>query len=101
MEKTMLIVSDLHLGAGETLDENINVLEDFHYDELSLTIAKTAKNDATVRLSTLGKNPAVMDGQPFRFNINLESNLTSVLDALRQGYSLSDDALRRAWHLRQ
>jgi hypothetical protein len=42
-----------------------------------------------------------MDGQPFRFNINLESNLTSVLEALRKGYSLSDETLRRAWRLRQ
>jgi hypothetical protein len=78
----------------------VKALEDFHYEELSLALAKTAENDATVKLSTLGQNPEVMEGQPFRFNINLESNLTSVLEALQQGYSLSDDALKRAWRLR-
>ncbi|MGE5768052.1 MAG: YdbH domain-containing protein, partial [Bacteroidota bacterium] len=88
-------------GGGEVVEAAVKALEDFHYDELTLSIAKTADNDATVKLSTLGQNPEVMDGQPFRFNINLESNLTSVLEALRQGYSLSDDALRRAWQLRQ
>lgn len=88
-------------GSGEVVEAAVKALEDFHYEELSLSIAKTADNDATVKLSTLGQNPEVMDGQPFRFNINLESNLTSVLEALRQGYSLSDDALRRAWQLRQ
>lgn len=88
-------------GSGEVVEAAVKALEDFHYEELTLSIAKTAANDATVKLSTLGQNPAVMDGQPFRFNINLESNLTSVLQALSQGYSLSDDALRRAWRLRQ
>ena len=33
MEKTVLIVSDLHLGAGESVGGIKNVLEDFHYDE--------------------------------------------------------------------
>jgi hypothetical protein len=87
-------------GGGETVEAAVKALEDFHYEELSLALAKTAENDATVKLSTLGQNPEVMDGQPFRFNINLESNLTSVLEALQQGYSLSDDALKRAWRLR-
>ncbi len=86
-------------GGGETVELAIKALEDFHYETLSLTLSKTAANDATVRLSTLGQNPEVLDGQPFQFNINLESNLTSVLEALRQGYSLSDEALRRAWQL--
>jgi hypothetical protein len=76
-------------------------LEDFRFETLTLDIAKTAANDATLRLSTLGHNPAVLDGQPFQFNINLESNLTSVLEALKQGYSLSDEALERAWRLRE
>ncbi|MEO3429892.1 YdbH domain-containing protein [Pelagibius sp. CAU 1746] len=87
-------------GGGETVALAIQALEDFHYENLSVTLSKTAANDATVRLSTLGQNPAVLDGQPFQFNINLESNLSSVLEALQQGYSLSDDALRRAWKLR-
>src|SRR3546814_17999072 len=62
-------------GGGETVEAAVKALEDFHYEELTLTLAKTAANDATVKLSTLGQNPDVMDGQPFRFNIDLESNL--------------------------
>ncbi len=88
-------------GGGEYVELAAQAMEDFHFDNLSIAVSKTAANDATVRLSTLGRNPAVLDGQPFQFNINLESNLTSVLAALRQGYSLSDDALRRAWRLRE
>ncbi|WP_299392183.1 YdbH domain-containing protein [Pelagibius sp.] len=88
-------------GGGETVELAIRALEDFRYDRLSVTVNKTLANDAQVLLSILGQNPAVLDGQPFQFNINLESNLTSVLEAVRQGFSLSDDALRRAWRLRQ
>ena len=88
-------------GGGETVELAVKALEDFRYEELSITVNMSASNDAQVLLSLLGQNPAVLDGQPFRFNINLESNLTSVLKALRQGYSLSDEALRRAWQLRE
>jgi hypothetical protein len=88
-------------GGGETVELAAKALEDFRFEELTLDLAKTADNDATVKLSTLGANPEVLDGQPFRFNINLESNLTSVLEALQQGLSLSDDALKRAWQLRE
>ncbi len=88
-------------SGGETVELAAKALEDFRFEELTLDLAKTADNDATVKLSTLGANPEVLDGQPFRFNINLESNLTSVLEALQKGMSLSDDALKRAWRLRE
>ncbi|WP_420348480.1 intermembrane phospholipid transport protein YdbH family protein [Pelagibius sp.] len=98
--RSQALVSALS-GGGETVELAIRALEDFRYDRLSVTVNKTLANDAQVLLSILGRNPAVLDGQPFQFNINLESNLTSVLEAVRQGFSLSDDALRRAWRLRQ
>ncbi len=98
--RSQALVSALS-GGGETVELAIRALEDFRYERLSVTVNKTLANDAQVLLSILGQNPAVLDGQPFQFNINLESNLTSVLEAVRQGFSLSDDALRRAWRLRQ
>ncbi|NIA67125.1 hypothetical protein HBA54_00800 [Pelagibius litoralis] len=88
-------------GGGKTVELAIKALEDFRYETLSIKLNKSARNEAQILLSILGSNPAVLDGQPFQFNINLESNLTSVLEALRQGYSLSDEALRRAWRLRE
>lgn len=33
VEKTILVISDVHLGAGEYIGEVRNILEDFHYDE--------------------------------------------------------------------
>lgn len=32
-EKIILVISDLHLGAGATVDGKRNILEDFHYDD--------------------------------------------------------------------
>ena len=87
-------------GGGEIVELAIQALEDFRYDKLTVGLNKSASNQALVSLGILGHNPDVLDGQPFQFNINLESDLTSVLEALRQGYSLSDEALRRAWRLR-
>src|SRR3546814_939576 len=34
-------------GGGETVEAAVKALEDFHYEELTLTLAKTAANDAT------------------------------------------------------
>ena len=33
VHKTILVISDVHLGAGEYVGEVRNILEDFHYDE--------------------------------------------------------------------
>ena len=33
VEKTILVISDVHLGSVEYIGEVINILEDFHYDE--------------------------------------------------------------------
>lgn len=33
VKKTVLVISDLHLGAGQYLDGLPNILEDFHYDK--------------------------------------------------------------------
>ncbi|MCH7794867.1 MAG: YdbH domain-containing protein [Proteobacteria bacterium] len=84
-------------GAGESADLMLRVLQDFHYDELSLTIDKPAETDARLALVLLGNNPDVLDGYPFRLNINLEGDIGKLAEALRQAYSLSNRMLRRVW----
>ena len=41
-----------------------------------------------------GANPAVLEGYPFVFNINLESNFDRLADLLRQGIDIADTALQ-------
>ncbi len=79
----------------------LRVLRNFRYDELSLAIEKPAEAEVRLALVLLGKNPDVLEGQPFRFNINLEGDTGQLVEALTQAYILSNRMLRRAWRLGQ
>lgn len=80
---------------GDAVKLMLQALEDFRYQDLKASVDKAADGSTTLALSLLGHNPAVLDGHPFRFNINLEGNLNKVLLALRQGMALSDQIIRR------
>ncbi len=84
-------------GQGESLDLVRRALEDFHYDELTVDLDKSAADVGRMKLSMLGKNPAVLDGYPFRFNISIEANPSKLAAALTTIYRVPDDLLRRAW----
>ena len=84
-------------AAGESAALMLRALEDFRYDELSLTIDKPATAGARLTLALLGHNPDVLDGYPFRFNINLEGDTDRLMAALGQAYSLSNRMLRQFW----
>lgn len=86
--------SQLLASAGKEMDMLLQAMQDFHYTELTLKLNKSAAHDLVATLSLLGNNPNVMDGQMFRLNINLESNLDKILEAMNQGYRLSDEVLR-------
>jgi hypothetical protein len=43
-----------------------------------------------------GSNPDVLDGYPFKFNINLTGDLEPILSALQTGRRLTTDLLQRA-----
>lgn len=92
-------ISSLLTGYGDEVNSMLRALEDFHYDDLSLTLEKTAEDDLTLLLSILGKNPAVLDGQPFQINLNLESNIGQILDTLGEGLELSKDLLSGRYSL--
>jgi hypothetical protein len=80
-------------AGGEQAQLLLQVLEDFHYQVLSLAIDH-GDGDAVMRLSTKGHNPAVKDGHPFVLNINLSGNLEQLLGVVLEGYRLSDRAIR-------
>jgi len=86
-------------GAGDSADLMLRALRDFRYDELSLTLDAERAGTARLGLMLLGNNPRVLDGYPFRFNINLETNPIRLMGALREAYRLSNRALRRLWIL--
>jgi hypothetical protein len=88
-------------GAGEQVELLLNVLNDFHYDKLSLSLKREVSHNAFVGLHIEGHNPAVMDGRAFHLNINLEGNVDRLLATLLEGYRLSDRAIRASLLSRQ
>ncbi len=89
--------SQLLATAGEEMNLLLQAAQDFHYTELSLDLDKSATHGLIAKLSLLGNNPAVKDGQVFRLNINLESNIDKILQTINQGYNLSHEILRNAF----
>lgn len=95
-EKAAQLLAD----AGEEMNLLLQAVQDFHYTELSLNLDKSATHDLIAKLSLLGNNPNVKDGQIFRLNIKLESNIDKILQPIHQGYSLSNEILRGSFRLR-
>jgi hypothetical protein len=93
-------VSQLLAGSAKDVDLLLRALTDFHYTELTFKLNNSANNDLQTTLSLLGNNPNVLQGRPFRLNINLESNVGDILKALGQAYGVSSKALQRAFRLR-
>ncbi len=81
-------------AGGEEVAMVIEVLEDFRYRRLSLSVDKEFYGVAALKLGLEGHNPAVRDGHPFVLNIALEGNLDRLLAVVLEGYRLSDRAIR-------
>lgn len=89
--------SQLLATTGAEMNMLLQAAQDFRYTELSLDLDKSATHGLIAKLSLLGNNPAVKDGQVFRLNINLESDIDKILQTINQGYSLSHEILRSAF----
>jgi hypothetical protein len=61
-------------GRGDTVGTVMQVLSDFRYETLSMELNKAADGTGSILLRMKGNNPAVYEGHPFAFNINIESN---------------------------
>jgi hypothetical protein len=81
-------------GAGEQVALMLSALEDFRYESLSVTLDMPDSEAVSVMVRMLGHNPAVLDGYPFAFNINLSGNFTQLIGAIRHGARLSSDLIR-------
>jgi hypothetical protein len=87
-------VASLLSGGGQPVELLLDALRDFHYDELTVTVEKTFEGDAAVALHLAGQNPAVMNGHPFRINLNLAGNLDRLVASLLEIARLSDQVAR-------
>ena len=74
----------------------VRALQDFRYDALGLTVNRSPAQGLSLKVSMKGRNPDVLDGYPFAFNVTLTGDLEPVLMALRDGRQLTTDLLQRA-----
>ena len=86
-------------SAGKEMNLLLQTVQDFHYTELALNLDKLDLHDLVVKLSLLGNNPKVKDGQPFQLNIKLETNIDKILQTINEGYHLSHKILRGSFIL--
>lgn len=91
--------SQLLASSGDEMNLLLQAMEDFHYTELSLNLDKSVAHDLVAKLSLLGNNPKIKDGQAFRLNIKLETDIDKILQTINQGYSLSHEILRSSFRL--
>ena len=81
------------MAQGEYVQLMVRALEDFHYDELSVSARRPAAADLEMDVTLSGQNQQVLDGHPFRFNISLKGDIDPIVDALREGRRLTGDLL--------
>ena len=81
-------------GGGKPITLLLQALQNFRYDSLSLTVKKPARGDPEIMLHLVGRNPDVLDGHPFAFNIGLTGNLDAITEAIRKGGSLKGALFR-------
>ena len=81
-------------GGGKPMTLLLRALQNFRYDSLSLAVKKPAKGDPEIMLRLTGRNPDVLDGHPFAFNIGLTGNLDAITEAIRKGGRLKGALFR-------
>ena len=83
------------VGGGQSVTLMLDALENFQYQDFGVTLDKPSEDELTISFSLEGKNPEVLDGYPFRFNINLSTDPRSLLEALRVGSDIGKLLLDR------
>jgi hypothetical protein len=81
--------------AGQPVQLVLQVLSDFRYDSLALELDKAESGEGTVMLRLQGRNPAVMSGHPFNFNIRIESNFDRLAQIATQSLRSAEELLYR------
>ena len=78
----------------DTVGTVAQVLSDFHYKKLSMKINKAPDGMGVITLHMEGSNPAVLEGHPFAFNINIESDFHKLGRIAQGGLKAVSDVVR-------
>ena len=81
--------------AGNYRDAAFEALKNFEYQELKVKIDGALDGPIDVYLKADGKNDAVLGGQPFLFNINLQGELLNILRSFNTNAQIKSELARR------
>jgi hypothetical protein len=84
---------------GENVDLAFRALTDFHYNRMSIDAEKPLSGAGKAIFHLDGNNPAVMDAQPFVFNISLETDFDYLTQLLLELSGAANTAL--GWGARE
>lgn len=84
---------------GENVDMAFRALTDFHYDRMLIDADKPFSGAGKAMFRLEGNNPKVMDGQPFVFNISLETDFDYLTRLLLELSGAANTAL--GWGARE
>jgi hypothetical protein len=88
-------------GGGQGVELMLQALTDFRYDALSLSLDRAADGETKIGLHIKGNNPAVYNGYPLAFNLNLSGKLDRILRDTLQGYRVPDTIQRKMLEFNQ
>jgi hypothetical protein len=78
---------------GKDVELAFRALSDFHYQSLVISADKALHGPGKAMFHLQGNNPAVMQGQPFNFNISLETDFDYLAALLLQLSGVTNSAL--------
>lgn len=86
------------LGAAESgqggMGLAMQALEDFQYDSLTVSVSGSILDELEASLAIKGRNPALYNGYPIDFNLNLSGELANVIQGSLAGYRVPE-AIKR------
>jgi len=86
--------------AGREARLMLAALRDFRYDRLEVGVDAPLSGSGAVEIRLNGRNPDVLDGEPFFFDVALAGEITPLLSAMARGEPLSGERIERHLNLR-
>jgi len=82
-------------NSQQSLQIVTKALEDFHYTVLASELSYDESGQLMLSLRLEGRNPAVENGRPINFNINIEEDLPALIASIQLSSQLSDKIKNR------
>ncbi len=77
-------------SGGESIGLMLQALENFHYDELDITLDGRTDGETDIGLHIRGANPELYDGYPIEFNLDLKGDLANIVRTNLSNYQIPD-----------